>query len=182
MKILKTKISDVIIIEPILYEDDRGYLFESFNQINFAKKICDINFVQDNQSKSSKGVLRGLHFQRPPYAQSKLLRCIEGAVLDVAVDIRAGSKTFKNYISVELSAENKRQLFVPKGFAHGFVVLSDSAVVSYKIDNYYSPQHEDGIIWDDSDLGIDWKIKHNEIKLSEKDRNLLSLKNIINPF
>ena len=166
---IKTKIPEVIIIEPRIFADDRGYFFESFSQREFEEHVCKTTFVQDNQSKSSYGVLRGLHFQKPPHAQSKLVRCIAGKVLDVAVDIRKGSPTFGQYVAVELSAENQRQLFVPRGFAHGFSVLSETAIFQYKCDNYYAPQHEGAIAWNDPAIGIDWQIPADVVSLSAKD-------------
>jgi len=170
MEIIKTEIEGVVIIEPRIFKDDRGYFFESFSEINFHEQVCKTDFVQDNESKSSYGVLRGLHFQKPPYAQSKLVRVVQGAVLDVAVDIRKGSPTYGKHVAVELSAENKRQFFVPRGFAHGFVVLSDEVIFQYKCDNYYAPQHEGALAWDDTDLEIDWQIPADKIILSEKDK------------
>lgn len=170
MKVIKTSIEGVVIIEPRLFKDDRGYFFESFSQREFEEKVGKVNFVQDNESKSSYGVLRGLHFQRSPYAQSKLVRVIKGAVLDVAVDIRKGSSTFGKYVSVELTEDNHRQFFIPRGFAHGFSVLTNEVIFQYKCDNFYVPQSEGALAWDDPDLGIDWKVPANEIVLSEKDR------------
>jgi len=170
MKFIKTEIPGVVIIEPIVHGDDRGYFFESFRKEEFEKHIGKVDFVQENESKSGRGVLRGLHFQKPPFAQAKLVRVVSGEVLDVAVDIRKDSPTFGEHVSVKLSGENKRQFFIPRGFAHGFVVLSDEAIFSYKVDNYYAPDFDDGIIYNDSDLNIDWKIPENEIKLSGKDR------------
>lgn len=178
MKVIKTQIPEVLIFEPKVFGDDRGYFFESFRQDVFKEAVGKIQFVQDNQSKSSYGVLRGLHFQRPPYTQSKLVRCIEGKVLDVAVDIRIGSPTYGKYVAVELSAENNRQLWVPQGFAHGFVVLSETAVFAYKCDNYYAPEYDGGMAWNDADINIDWQIPINDIKLSEKDNNQPSLKEV----
>ena len=166
---IKTNIPEVVIIEPRIFSDERGYFFESFSQREFEENVCKTTFVQDNQSKSSYGVLRGLHFQRSPHAQSKLVRCIEGKVLDVAVDIRKGSPTFGQYVAVELSAENQRQLFVPRGFAHGFSVLSEIAVFQYKCDNYYAPQHEGAIAWNDPAIGIDWQIPTDIVSLSATD-------------
>lgn len=167
----KTKIKDVIICEPYIYGDSRGYFIESFNKEEFEKNIGKkISFCQDNESKSTYGVLRGLHFQKPPYTQSKLVRVIEGKVLDVVVDLRKNSNTFGEHISVVLDDEFKRQLFVPKGFAHGFLVLSETAIFSYKVDNYYKVSSEDGIIYNDSYLNIDWKIPFSDIKLSDKDK------------
>lgn len=171
MEVIKTAIEGVFIIEPRLFKDDRGYFFESFSQREFNEKVRKVNFVQDNESKSSYGVLRGLHFQKPPYAQSKLVRVIKGAVLDVAVDIRKGSPTFGKYVSVELTEDNHRQFFIPRGFAHGFSVLTDEVIFQYKCDNFYAPQSEGALAWDDPDLGIDWKVTADEIILSEKDRH-----------
>ena len=170
MKFSRAEISDVIIIEPKVFSDERGYFFESFKQ-NELKEFLgyDVNFCQDNESKSSYGVLRGLHYQEPPFEQAKLVRVIQGSVLDVAVDIRQDSPTFGKYISIELSEENKKQLFIPKGFAHGFVVLSENAVFSYKADNYYSKDFERGIAYNDPNIGINWKLKSNLI-ISERDR------------
>lgn len=170
MEVIKTAIEGVFIIEPRLFKDDRGYFFESFSQREFNEKIRKVNFVQDNESKSGYGVLRGLHFQKPPYAQSKLVRVIKGAVLDVAVDIRKGSPTFGKYVSVELTEDNHRQFFIPRGFAHGFSVLTDEVIFQYKCDNFYAPQSEGALAWDDPDLGIDWRVPANEIVLSEKDK------------
>ena len=178
MKFIQTEIPDLIIIEPPVFGDERGYFLESFNQKEFEKNIGKISFVQDNESKSSRGVLRGLHFQKPPFAQAKLVRCIVGEVLDVAVDIRKNSKTYGKSFAVRLTGENKRQLFVPRGFAHGFVVLSDHATFAYKVDNSYSPEHEDGIIWDDPDLGIDWQIDSKDVLLSPKDKILPYFKSL----
>lgn len=170
MDIIKTAIDGVVIIEPRLFKDERGYFFESFSQKEFEEKVCKTVFVQDNESKSSYGVLRGLHFQKPPFAQSKLVRVVRGAVLDVAVDIRKGSPTFGKHVAVELTAENHRQFFIPRGFAHGFSVLSQEVVFQYKCDNYYAPQSEGALAWDDPDLGIDWCIPTAEIVLSKKDK------------
>ena len=171
MEVIKTAIEGVVIIEPRIFKDSRGYFFESFSQNEFENKVHKINFVQDNESMSSYGVMRGLHFQRPPYAQSKLVRCVKGRVLDVAVDIRKGSPTFGQHVAVELSEENHRQFFIPRGFAHGFAVLSDMAVFQYKCDNFYAPQSEGALAWDDPDLGIDWRIPTDKVLLSEKDRH-----------
>ena len=185
MNIIKTAIEGVVIIEPKVFGDERGYFFESFSQREFEEKVCKTTFVQDNESKSSYGVLRGLHFQKGEYAQAKLVRVVQGKVLDVAVDIRKDSPTFGQHVAVELSDENKRQFFVPRGFAHGFVVLSKEAIFQYKCDNFYAPEHEGGIAWNDPDLGIDWKIDIKDAVLSQKDRNnstikkLLSLLNVI---
>jgi dTDP-4-dehydrorhamnose 3,5-epimerase len=171
MNFIRTEISDVVICEPIVQGDDRGYFVETFRQDKLEEFIgYKIDFCQDNESKSSKGVLRGLHYQLSPHAQTKLVRVIQGKVLDVAVDIRKGSPTFGKYVSVELSAENKRQLLVPRGFAHGFVVLEDDTVFAYKVDNYYSPECDRGIAFDDSSLGIDWILNTDELNLSAKDK------------
>ena len=182
MKFIETKISDVIIIEPSVFGDARGYFLESYNQNKFEEFIGNISFVQDNESKSSKGVLRGLHFQKPPFAQAKLVRCIKGKVLDVAVDIRKESKTYGNHIAVELSGENKKQLFVPRGFAHGFVVLSESATFAYKVDNTYAPDHDAGIRWNDKELNIQWDIEDSKVLVSEKDAELPFLSELESPF
>lgn len=171
MNVIQTDLDGVVIIEPTVFGDSRGYFFESFSQQEFEKKVRKINFVQDNESLSSYGVVRGLHFQMPPFAQSKLVRCVRGKVLDVAVDIRRGSPTFGKHVAVELSAENKRQLFIPRGFAHGFSVLSDTALFQYKCDNFYAPDCEGAIIWNDPTIGIDWQIPAADILLSEKDKH-----------
>jgi len=171
MKVIETEIEGVVIIEPKVFADERGFFFESFSQKEFEEKVFKTTFIQDNESKSSYGVLRGLHFQKMPYAQSKLVRVIKGSVLDIAVDIRKGSPTFGKHIALELSEENKLQFFVPRGFAHGFVVLSDEAIFQYKCDNYYAPQSEGGIMWNDPDLNIDWQIPVEDIILSGKDKN-----------
>lgn len=170
MEVIKTDIEGVVIIEPRIFRDERGYFYESFSQREFEEKVCRTTFVQDNQSKSSYGVLRGLHFQKPPYSQSKLVRCIKGTVLDVAVDIRKGSPTFGKYVAVELSEDNHRQFFIPRGFAHGFAVLSDEAVFQYKCDNFYNKESEGAVAWDDPELCIDWKVPADKVLLSEKDR------------
>ena len=170
MEVIKTDIEGVVIIEPRIFKDDRGYFYESFSQREFEEKVCKTIFVQDNQSKSSYGVLRGLHFQKPPYCQSKLVRCIKGAVLDVAVDIRKGSPTFGKYVAVELSEDNHRQFFVPRGFAHGFAVLTDEAVFQYKCDNFYNKESEGSVAWNDPQLAIDWRIPVERVQLSEKDK------------
>lgn len=172
MKIRQTGISGLIVIEPDVFGDSRGYFMESFSCRKFMELTgIDVDFVQDNESKSSYGVLRGLHFQRPPHAQSKLVRVVSGRVLDVAVDLRAGSPTYGKHYALELSGENHLQMFIPKGFAHGFAVLSDEAVFQYKCDEYYAPQSEGGVAWDDPDLAIDWQIPLEDVRLSEKDRN-----------
>ena len=171
MKFIKTDIPDVIIIEPIIFSDSRGYFAETYRKDKLEEGIgYNVDFVQDNESKSSYGVLLGLHFQLPPFAQSKLVRVIKGKILDIAVDIRKGSPTFGKYVSVELSEENKRMVFIPRGFAHGFIVLSEEAVFSYKVDNYYSKEHDSGIAYNDAALGIDWQIDTDDLKLSEKDQ------------
>ena len=170
MEVIKTEIDGVVIIEPRIFKDDRGYFYESFSQREFEEKVCRTTFVQDNQSKSSYGVLRGLHFKKPPYCQSKLVRCIKGAVLDVAVDIRKGSPTFGKYVAVELTEDNHRQFFVPRGFAHGFAVLSEEAVFQYKCDNFYNKESEGSVAWNDPQLGIDWRIPADKVILSEKDK------------
>ena len=170
MKVIKTNISDVVILEPRVFGDERGYFFESFSQREFNEQVAEVTFVQDNESKSSYGVVRGLHYQLPPYTQAKLVRVVEGEVLDVVVDLRKNSATFGKHVAVVLSGENKRQFFIPKGFAHGFAVLSPQAVFQYKCDNYYAPQYESGIQFDDPALGIDWKIREAEMILSAKDR------------
>ena len=182
MKFIPQSIADVILIKPTIHGDDRGYFVETFRQDLLEEAIGHkVNFVQSNESKSFKGVLRGLHYQLPPYTQAKLVRVIEGSVMDVAVDIRKSSATFGQYISVELTAQNKHQLFVPHGFAHGFVVLSDSAIFAYKVDNYYAPEHEMGISFDDEQLDINWGMPHEILQISEKDRQLPSL-DIIQKF
>lgn len=171
MEVIKTEIEGVVIIEPRLFKDERGYFFESFSQRDFNKQVRTIHFVQDNESKSSYGVLRGLHFQKPPFAQSKLVRVIKGAVLDVAVDIRKGSPTFGQHVAVELTEDNHRQFFIPRGFAHGFSVLSDEVIFQYKCDNFYAPQSEGAIAWNDPALKIDWRIPTEKVILSEKDKH-----------
>lgn len=176
MEIIRTEIEDVVIIEPRLFRDERGYFFESWSERDFNEKVRKVRFVQDNESRSSYGVLRGLHFQKPPYAQSKLVRVLSGAVLDVAVDIRRGSPTFGKHVAVELSGENHRQLFIPRGFAHGFAVLTDDVVFQYKCDSFYAHQSEGALAWDDPDLGIDWRIPAGRVVLSEKDRHHCRLK------
>jgi dTDP-4-dehydrorhamnose 3,5-epimerase len=182
MKFIKTEIPDVYIIEPSVFGDDRGYFLESFNLEKFEKNVYPIKFVQDNESKSSRGVIRGLHFQKPPFNQAKLVRCIEGTVMDVAVDIRKGSSTYGKHVAVELSGKNKRQLFVPRGFAHGFSVLSECAVFAYKVDNTYAPESDSGIRYDDKELNIDWGLTEEEVQLSAKDNNLSFFKDLDSPF
>ena len=182
MEVIKTAIDGVVIIEPRIFEDSRGYFFESFSQREFDEKVRPITFVQDNESKSSYGVMRGLHFQRPPFTQSKLVRCVKGAVLDVAVDIRKGSKTYGQHVAVELTEDNHRQFFVPRGFAHGFAVLSETAVFQYKCDEFYHPEVDGGISILDSSLGIDWRIPTEKALLSEKDTKHALLKDFDSPF
>jgi len=182
MEVIKTAIDGVVIIEPRVFKDARGYFFESFSQREFEEKVRKINFVQDNESMSSYGVMRGLHFQRPPFTQSKLVRCVKGAVLDVAVDIRKGSSTYGQYAAVELTEDNHRQFFVPRGFAHGFAVLSETAVFQYKCDNFYAPEADGGISIVDDSLGIDWKIEADKARLSEKDTKHAFLKGFDSPF
>jgi len=182
MNVIKTDIDGVVIIEPRVFRDERGYFFESFSQKEFDEKVRHIKFVQDNESMSSYGVMRGLHFQCPPFAQSKLVRCVKGAVLDVAVDIRNGSPTYGKHVAVELTEENHRQFFIPRGFAHGFAVLSETAVFQYKCDNFYAPQADGGISIKDNSLGIDWRIPTDNAILSEKDLKHELLKNFISPF
>ncbi len=171
MNVIKTPIEGLVIIEPRLFGDDRGYFFESFNQREFEREIGPVTFVQDNESKSCYGVIRGLHFQKGEHAQSKLVRVVKGAVLDVAVDIRPGSPTYGMHFAVELTGENHLQFFLPRGMAHGFSVLSEEAVFQYKCDNFYCRESEGAIAWDDPDLGIDWRIPKDKVILSEKDRN-----------
>ncbi|MEE3476698.1 MAG: dTDP-4-dehydrorhamnose 3,5-epimerase [Candidatus Cryptobacteroides sp.] len=171
MNVIKTPIEGLVIIEPRLFGDDRGYFFESFNQREFEREIGPVTFVQDNESKSCYGVIRGLHFQKGEHAQSKLVRVVKGAVLDVAVDIRPGSPTYGMHFAVELTGENHLQFFLPRGMAHGFSVLSEEAVFQYKCDNFYCRESEGAIAWNDPDLGIDWRIPKGKVILSEKDRN-----------
>lgn len=182
MNIIQTAIEGVVILEPRLFRDVRGYFFESFSQRDFSKKVRAVDFVQDNESRSTYGVLRGLHFQRPPHAQSKLVRCVRGAVLDIAVDIRRGSPTYGQHVAVELTEENHLQLFIPRGFAHGFAVLSEEAVFQYKCDNYYAPEADGGISIGDASLGIDWRIPADRAVLSEKDTRHPLLCDFTTPF
>ena len=182
MEVIKTSLDGVVIIEPRVFKDARGYFFESFSQREFEEKVRRINFVQDNESMSHFGVMRGLHFQRPPFAQSKLIRCVRGAVLDVAVDIRKGSPTYGQHVAVELTEENHRQVFIARGFAHGFSVLSETAVFQYKCDNFYAPQADGGISIMDDTLGIDWRIPKEQALLSEKDTHHLCLRDFDSPF
>lgn len=182
MEVIKTDIEGVVIIEPRLFNDSRGYFFESYSKREFDEKVRPVDFVQDNESCSTRGVMRGLHFQRPPYTQSKLVRCVKGRVLDVAVDIRKGSPTYGRHVAVELSEENHRQFFVPRGFAHGFAVLSETAVFQYKCDNYYAPQADGGISIADDSLGINWRIDPSQAILSEKDMHHPLLCDFDSPF
>lgn len=183
MKFIRTDIEDVIIIEPQIHGDNRGYFLESFRQDKLEEFLgYPVDFCQDNESKSMKGVLRGLHYQLPPYAQTKLVRVIQGSVLDVAVDIRKDSPTFGKHVSVELSADNKKQLFVPRGFAHGFVVLEEDTIFAYKVDSYYSPECDRGIAFDDPSLNIDWLLPEPELILSEKDRKQPKLSEVFELF
>ena len=182
MNIIKTDIEGVVIIEPRIFKDARGYFFESYSKKEFDEKVAPVEFVQDNESCSSRGVMRGLHFQRPPYAQAKLVRCVKGRVLDVAVDIRKGSPTYGKHVSCLLTEDNHRQFFIPRGFAHGFAVLSDVAVFQYKCDNYYHPEADGGISILDDSLGIDWQIDCAEALLSEKDKNHPFLADFDSPF
>lgn len=182
MNIIQTSIPGVVIIEPRLFKDDRGYFFESFSERDFNTQVREVKFVQDNESMSSYGVMRGLHFQRPPYTQSKLVRCVKGAVLDVAVDIRKGSPTYGQHVAIELTEENHRQFFVPRGFAHGFAVLSKTAIFQYKCDNFYHPEADGGISILDNSLGIDWHIPTDHAILSEKDTKHPLLKDFDSPF
>lgn len=182
MEIIKTAIEGVVILEPRIFRDSRGYFFESYSKKEFDEKVGPVDFVQDNESCSSYGVMRGLHFQRPPYCQAKLVRCVKGRVLDVAVDIRKGSPTYGKHVAVELSDDNHRMFFIPHGFAHGFAVLSDVAVFQYKCDNYYHPEADGGISIQDSALGIDWKIDAANAILSEKDLKHPLLKDFLTPF
>lgn len=175
MRVINTDIEGVVIIEPEVFGDSRGYFMESFSERDFHKHVAPVKFVQDNESRSRYGVVRGLHYQREPYAQSKLVRCVVGRVLDVAVDIREGSPTYGKHVAVELSAENHRQLFIPKGFAHGFAVLSQEAIFAYKCDEFYHPEAECGIAWNDSTIGIDWRLPKEDIILSEKDKGYKGL-------
>lgn len=178
MKMTRTDIEGLVVIEPRVFGDSRGYFFESFSQRDFEKEVGQVRFVQDNESKSSYGVVRGLHFQKPPHTQSKLVRVVKGRVLDVAVDLRRDSKTYGKYFSVELTEDNHLQLFIPKGFAHGFAVLSDEAVFQYKCDEFYAPESEGAIAWDDPDIGVDWQIPEDKVILSEKDKKHPAFKDL----
>ncbi|WGH76976.1 dTDP-4-dehydrorhamnose 3,5-epimerase [Tenacibaculum tangerinum] len=182
MNFTKTDIPEVVVIEPKVFGDQRGYFFESFNQKEFEENIGQVNFVQDNESKSTFGALRGLHFQKPPYAQAKLVRCVQGKVLDVVIDVRKNSPTYGKHIAVELSEENKKQVFIPRGFAHGFVTLSKEAIFAYKVDNWYALEYDSGIVWNDTTLNIDWKINPKKVILSSKDQQLSTFKALQTPF
>lgn len=182
MKFTKTSILGLVIIEPKVFLDSRGYFFEPYNKEKFDKYLDITNFVQDNESKSSKGVLRGFHFQKPPYDQAKLVRCIQGEVLDIALDLRKNSPTYGKYEKIILSGENKKQFFIPRGFAHAFLVLSNNAIFSYKVDNIYAPDFDSGVVWNDPNLSIDWGFDESKFIISEKDKNLEILKNIESPF
>ena len=182
MNVIQTEIQGLVIIEPRIFGDSRGYFFESFSERNFKELVADVDFVQDNESKSSYGVVRGLHFQKPPYTQSKVVRVVKGRVLDVAVDLRKGSPTYGKHVAVELTEDNHRQFFVPRGFAHGFAVLSEEAIFQYKCDNYYAPQSEGAVAWNDPDLGIDWGLPVEDAILSEKDLKHPNLKDLDSPF
>ncbi|MFT5453493.1 MAG: dTDP-4-dehydrorhamnose 3,5-epimerase [Enterobacterales bacterium] len=183
MRFIKQLIPDVIVVEPKVHGDERGYFVETFRQDLLEKELgYKVDFIQDNESKSAKGVLRGLHFQLPPFAQSKLVRVIEGCVLDIAVDIRLGSPSYGQHVTVELSGDDKRQVFVPRGFAHGFVVLSDTATFAYKVDNYYSPECDRGLAYDDPELAIDWLLSKEQLMLSDKDRNQPTFSQFENSF
>ena len=179
MKIKETGIKGLLVIEPDVFGDSRGYFMESFSEKKFREETgMDVTFVQDNESKSSYGVVRGLHFQHPPYSQAKLVRVVSGTALDVAVDLREGSETYGKHFSIELSGENHLQVFIPKGFAHGFAVLSEEVLFQYKCDEYYAPESEGAVIWNDPDLNIDWKIPHEDVRLSEKDKKHPGLKDL----
>lgn len=182
MKVIKTKLAGLYVLEPHKYVDSRGYFMESYNKKELEQYIGSVQFVQDNESKSSYGVVRGLHFQKPPYAQAKLLRVVKGVVLDVAVDIRKDSPTYGQHFSIELSEDNNKQLFIPRGFAHGFSVLSEEVIFQYKCDNYYQPSSEGAILWNDPKLNIDWMINNDSVILSDKDKNNSTFAELISPF
>ena len=182
MNIVQTNIPDVVVIEPRVFGDSRGYFFESFSEREFKEKVADVDFVQDNESKSCYGVVRGLHFQAPPHAQAKLVRVVKGRALDVAVDLRKDSPTYGKHVSIELSEDNHRQVFIPRGFAHGFAVLSDEVIFQYKCDAYYAPESEGAIAWDDADLGIDWGLPLEDVILSQKDHDNPGLSDLVSPF
>lgn len=182
MEVIKTAIPEVVILEPKVYQDDRGYFFEAFSEEIFSQLVTPTHFVQDNESRSSYGVVRGLHFQAPPYAQAKLVRVVKGSVLDVAVDLRKGSPSYGTHVAVELSEENHRMLFIPRGFAHGFSVLSSDAIFQYKCDNYYAPQSGGAVAWDDPTLSIDWRVPTHDVILSAKDAHHPCLDEFDTPF
>lgn len=182
MKVIATHIKDLMVIEPRVFGDSRGYFFESFNDANFQSKGLDFDFIQDNEAFSSFGVLRGLHYQKPPFAQTKLIRSIQGKILDVVLDLRKSSETYGQTFSIVLDDNEKKQLLVPKGFAHGYVVLSETAIVAYKVDAPYMPSEEDGILWNDQKLMIDWMVSPLDVKLSEKDKILQTFENFNSPF
>ena len=182
MEVIKTAIPEVVILEPKVYQDDRGYFFEAFSEEVFSHLVTPTHFVQDNESQSSYGVVRGLHFQAPPHAQAKLVRVVKGSVLDVAVDLRKGSPSYGTHVAVELSEENHRMLFIPRGFAHGFSVLSPDAIFQYKCDNYYAPQSEGAVAWDDPTLSIDWRVPTPDVILSAKDAHHPCLDEFDTPF
>lgn len=182
MKVIDTSIAGLKIINPKVFSDRRGCFLESYNKKKYDKYLGSVNFVQDNESKSSKGVLRGLHFQKPPFDQAKLVRCIKGKVLDVVVDLRKRSQTFGQHLALELSCENKKQLFIPRGFAHGFLVLSEFAIFSYKVDNVYAPDYDSGICWNDQTLNIHWGVDESQILVSEKDSKLSLFSDFKSPF
>jgi dTDP-4-dehydrorhamnose 3,5-epimerase len=182
MKLIKTNISGLMIIEPKVFNDTRGYFFEPYNKSKFDQHFGETNFVQDNESKSVKGVLRGFHFQKPPFDQAKLVRCIKGKVLDIALDVRKQSKSFGKFQKVILSGENKKQFFIPRGFAHAFLVLSETALFSYKVDNIYAPEYDSGVIWNDPSLSIDWGVDETDLIISDKDKKLETLLNLNSPF
>lgn len=183
MNLIKRTIDGLVLLKPTIFKDSRGFFMESYNHRKINKLLHNnISFVQDNESESSKGVLRGLHFQNPPHAQAKLVRCVKGSILDVALDLRRNSKTYGHFETNLLNDKNKNQLFIPKGFAHGFLVLSESATLTYKVDNYYNMESESGIAWNDPDLNIDWNMKTEKIIISEKDAKLQSFNDFISPF
>lgn len=182
MEVIKTAIPEVVILEPKVYQDDRGYFFEAFSEEVFSRLVTPTHFVQDNESRSSYGVVRGLHFQAPPHAQAKIVRVVKGSVLDVAVDLRKGSPSYGTHVAVELSEENHRMLFIPRGFAHGFSVLSSDAIFQYKCDNYYAPQSEGAVAWDDPTLSIDWRVPTQDVILSTKDAHHPCLDEFNTPF
>ena len=182
MNLIKTTLDGLVVLKPTIFKDNRGYFMESYNKKNINKLLGNVNFVQDNESESSRGVLRGLHFQKPPFAQAKLVRCIEGKVLDVVVDIRKNSKTYGQYFTTELSGENKKQVFIPRGFAHGFLVLSESAIFAYKVDNTYAPEHDAGIRWNDPIVNIQWGLSESEVLVSDKDAQLPFFNEFDSPF